>query len=82
MPESKRRTLTPAERVAKLEAELAEAKKKADQQRDKKAAVLREKLSTLKAKQSKLSTDIDQVKAELAALVSEPADFPNQIRAV
>lgn len=68
----KRTVLTPEQRVAKLEGELAAAKAKAEQRANKEANVLLEKRSKLSERISKLMSEIDTVDTQLARLGVEP----------
>lgn len=66
--EAKRKMLTPAERVAKLEADLAEARAKAEAKAKAKAGELTEKREKLTAKIVELQKQVDTINAELSAL--------------
>lgn len=69
---AKRKMLTPAERIAKAEADLAAIKAKAAADSGKKAAKVDEKLKSLVAKRDKLNEQIAALEVEKAGLV--PAD--------
>jgi chromosome segregation ATPase len=64
-PKAKRKTLTQAERIAKLEAELAAARGKAVSRAQKQAERLTEQRKQLVAKRDELNTKIESVEAEL-----------------
>ncbi len=68
----KRTVLTPEQRVAKLEGELAAAKAKAEARANREANLLLEKRSKLSARISKLMSEIDDVDTQLARLGVEP----------
>lgn len=59
--EAKRKMLTPAEKVAKLEADLAEARKKAEAKANKEKAEATEKRAKLRAKVDELSKQIAEL---------------------
>lgn len=87
---TKRTVLTPAERVAKIEAELAAAKAKAEETASKKAAVLVEKRSRLLEQINERQAKVDEIEAELrqldykiddhsdTAATEAPADEPTE----
>lgn len=64
----KRKNLTPAERIAKAEAELAEIRRKAEEAANKKANVLREQRSKLVTKVAELEGKIAEINGELNQL--------------
>lgn len=64
----KRTVLTPEQRVAKLEAELAAAKAKAEARANKEANILLERRGKLSARISKLMSDIDDIDTQLSRL--------------
>ncbi len=68
MGESKRKMLTPEQRVAKLEAELAEAKAKAEAKTRARVEVLRKQRSTLYTQIGERKEKIEQINSELEAL--------------
>lgn len=65
----KRKMLTPKERIAKLEADLAAARKKEQEKADKKANELKAKRAKLQERRDALS---DQIKAITAEIGDEP----------
>lgn len=72
----KRRNLTPAERIAKMEAELAATREKAEAANRKKAEALVEKRNALTAKVAELKAKVDEINLELDSLghVDQPAE--------
>lgn len=73
--EPKRTVLTPEQRVARLEAELAAARKKAEDKANKHFTQLREKRAKLVARRDDLTKQIDAIDAELPDTKDEaPAD--------
>lgn len=69
---AKRKSLTPAERIAKAEAALADLKAKAAEKGTKRIAVIDAKLKVATTKRNTLNGVISALEAEKAALV--PAD--------
>lgn len=63
-----RKVLTPAERIAKLEADLAAAKAKAEAKAKKQVEELKAKRGTLVVRRSELTTKIDALTVEIQAL--------------
>jgi len=72
----KRTVLTPAERVAKLEGELAAAKAKAEKRANQATDKLLERRASLTAQMDKLQGKIDIVDSELRSLGFIPEDEP------
>lgn len=72
----KRKMLTPAERVAKLERELAEARDKAQGKDRKEQARLEEKVKTLREKAGKINDEIAAVEAELNVVTARLSVHP------
>lgn len=64
----KRRNLTPAERIAKMEAELAATREKAEAANKKKVDALLEKRNGFTAKIAEIQTKVHEVNTELASL--------------
>lgn len=73
MGEKKRTVLTDAERIAKIEAELAAAKAKAEAKARKRAEVLYEQYDKLLVREYELDTKIRAVTDELIALGYDPS---------
>lgn len=71
----KRKMLTPAERVAKLEADLAQAKAKAEAKANRQAAELAEKRAKLVEQINDRQAKVDAIDAELAELGFEAVDI-------
>jgi hypothetical protein len=72
---AKRKQLTPAERIAKAEAELEALRKKAAEQGTKKASVIDAKLKVLVDKRTKLNEQITALETAKAGLLpSEEVD--------
>ena len=63
--ETKRKMLTPAEKVAKLEADLAAAREKAEAQANKKFTQLREQRAKLVEKRDALNSKIAEIDEQL-----------------
>lgn len=70
--EAKRKMLTPEQRVAKLEADLAAARKKAEAKTNKAKAEARDKRAKLVAKRDALNAQI----AELNEVIGDKAEIP------
>ena len=69
----KRKQLTAEERVAKLEAELAAARKKAEEKAKRATTILTDRRDKLVARRDKLNGEIAEVEAEIERLnPSEP----------
>lgn len=82
-PAKTRTVLTDAERIAKLEADLAAAKQKAAAKADKVGAGLREKKSKLEAKITDLQSQVREIDVELEKIgdgtVPDPDPIVDQI---
>lgn len=75
---TKRRTLTPEERVARLQAELAEAQAKAKAQAGRKWAELVKREGFLQQRKTKLKNQIAAVRKDLAEIAAVYPDFADQ----
>lgn len=65
---AKRITLTPEQRVAKLEAELAAAKQKAEQRANKEANTLLDRRASLMKRANEITAKIDDIDTQLSRL--------------
>jgi F0F1-type ATP synthase membrane subunit b/b' len=70
-PTNGRRRMTPAERIARAEAELAKAKEKAEADAKKAETKVREQLDKLVARRDELNVKIAELEAQLP---TEPVD--------
>jgi multidrug efflux pump subunit AcrA (membrane-fusion protein) len=69
-PKAKRTVLSPEDKIAKLEADLAAARQKAQDKRDKVVSDKREERAKLQAKADELRLKISEIDAELERLVN------------
>lgn len=72
-PKAKRKMMTPAERVAKLEAELEAARLRAEKRANKKANQLKERIAVLTEKRDKLNAQLTELQSALDAEVGTAA---------
>lgn len=75
MAETKRRVLTPEERIAKLEQDLAEAKRKANEKAAKRATQLGEQRAKLVERAEEIARKIQAIDTELHSLGAVPLEF-------
>lgn len=80
-PKKERVVLTPEQRIAKAEAELAELRRKAEEKANKGRTVAMEKRAKLVARRDKIQSDIDAIDAEYppaeTTTVGDTADEPD-----
>ena len=76
---STRKMLTPAERVAKIEADLAAAKAKLNEKSDKERKLLTDKRAKLEAKITKAQEEIREIDSQLEVLGDGTTPDPDPI---
>lgn len=74
----KRKLLTPEEKVAKLERDLAEARAKASEKDRKRFAEVADKISKLEAKRAEINLQLDGLAGERDAIVARVPELVNE----
>lgn len=75
---AKRKVLTPEEKIAKLEQDLADARAKAQSKDRKRYAEVVEKITALQAKQSEINLQLDGLAGERDAIVARVPELVNE----
>jgi chromosome segregation ATPase len=78
-PKTERKRATPAERIAKAEADLAALREKANADTRKKGEKVDEKIQSLTEKRDKLNIEIAEAEREKAELGLSPTDEPLEV---